>query len=181
MTEMARWCPVSEITCILQEVSWLFFKARTKCPYLNHTGRESNAEKQPTGPGPEGCDQNGPAAALLVGHVSIQICSAPRALPTAHFDRNPLGRGRLAVFLRCSLDPYESNMGARSRLEKQPTDLRQNAWYFGDRTLNQPMSTANELDQHLDALGWVTEPKRKLLDRLGLVTWRDLLEHYPRR
>src|SRR3982074_1684862 len=43
------------------------------------------------------------------------------------------------------------------------------------------MSTANELDQHLDALGWVTEPKRKLLDRLGLVTWRDLLQHYPRR
>jgi hypothetical protein len=25
--------------------------------------------------------------------------------------------------------------GARSRLEKQPTDLRQNACYFGDRTL----------------------------------------------
>src|ERR1700730_19446264 len=43
------------------------------------------------------------------------------------------------------------------------------------------MSTANELDQHLDALGWVKEPKRKLLDRLGLVTWRNLLEHYPRR
>jgi hypothetical protein len=38
--------------------------------------------------GPEGCDENGPAAALLVGHVSIQICSAPCALPTAHFDRN---------------------------------------------------------------------------------------------
>jgi hypothetical protein len=48
----------------------------------------SNAEKQPTGHGPEGCDENGPAAALLVGHVSIQICSAPRALPSAHFDRN---------------------------------------------------------------------------------------------
>jgi hypothetical protein len=45
-------------------------------------------EKQPTGRGPEGCDENGPAAALLVGRVSIQICSAPRALPTAHFDRN---------------------------------------------------------------------------------------------
>jgi hypothetical protein len=45
-------------------------------------------EKRPTGPGPEGCDENGPAAALLVGHVSIQICSAPRALPAAHFDRN---------------------------------------------------------------------------------------------
>ena len=25
--------------------------------------------------GPEGCDENGPAAALLLGHVSIQICS----------------------------------------------------------------------------------------------------------
>src|SRR6478609_11316999 len=59
------------------EVSWLFFKARAKRHYLNHTGRASNAEKQPTGPGPEGCDENGPAAALLVGHVSIQICSLP--------------------------------------------------------------------------------------------------------
>jgi hypothetical protein len=27
--------------------------------------------KQPTGPGPEGCVENGPAAALLVGYVSI--------------------------------------------------------------------------------------------------------------
>src|ERR1700676_5099223 len=56
-------------------VSWLFFKARAKRPYLSHTGRASNAEKQPTGHGPEGCDENGPAAALLVGHVSVQICS----------------------------------------------------------------------------------------------------------
>src|SRR5580700_2870869 len=52
-----------------------FSKTRAKRPYLCHTGRASNAEKQPTGPGPEGCDKNGPAAALLVGHVSIQICS----------------------------------------------------------------------------------------------------------
>src|ERR1700733_429337 len=35
-------------------VSWLFFKARAKRPYLSHTGPASNAEKQPTGPGPEG-------------------------------------------------------------------------------------------------------------------------------
>jgi hypothetical protein len=32
--------------------------------------------------------------------------------PPAHFHRNPPGRGQLAVFLRCSLDPYESDMGA---------------------------------------------------------------------
>jgi hypothetical protein len=57
------------------QVSWLFFKARAKRPYLNHTGRASNAEKQPTGRGPEGCVENGSAAALLVGYVSIQICA----------------------------------------------------------------------------------------------------------
>ena len=32
-------------------------------------------EKQPTGRGPEGCVENGPAAALLVGYISIQICA----------------------------------------------------------------------------------------------------------
>jgi hypothetical protein len=43
---------------------------------------------------PEGCDENGPAAALLLSHVSIQICSfvsasaARTALPAAHFDHN---------------------------------------------------------------------------------------------
>ena len=52
----------------------LFFKARAKYRYLDHNGRASNAEKQPTGRGPEGCDENGLAAALLVGHVSVQIC-----------------------------------------------------------------------------------------------------------
>src|SRR5258705_6388288 len=66
------------------------FQGANERPYLNHTGRESNAEKRPTGSGPTGCDENGPATALLVGHVSIQICSAPRALSTAHFDRNKI-------------------------------------------------------------------------------------------
>jgi hypothetical protein len=56
-------------------VSWLFFKARAKSRYLNHNGRASNTEKQPTGRGPEGCVENGPTVALLVGYVSIQICS----------------------------------------------------------------------------------------------------------
>jgi hypothetical protein len=51
-----------------------------------------------------GCDENGPAAALLVGHVSIKICSAPRALPAAHFDRSEshviYGTGHLQVVVR---------------------------------------------------------------------------------
>src|SRR4249919_2351995 len=61
-------------------------------PYLNHTGRASNAEKQPTGPGPEGCVENGPAAALLVGYVSIQICAllAPCRRPILNATPSPL-------------------------------------------------------------------------------------------
>ena len=52
-------------------------------------------EKQPTGRGPEGCVENGPAATLLVGYVSIQICAlsaspARTALPAAHFERNDI-------------------------------------------------------------------------------------------
>jgi hypothetical protein len=87
-------------------VSWLFFKARAKCPYLSHTGRSAAAEeKRLTGRGPEGCVENGPSAALLVGYVPHQLtfcidlglldepsnwCGMrpPRALPPAHFERN---------------------------------------------------------------------------------------------
>ena len=54
------------------------FKARAKHPYLSHTGRASNAEKQPTGPGPEGCDENGPAAALQA--ATEQLKGLPPAM-----------------------------------------------------------------------------------------------------
>src|SRR5271157_2469639 len=79
------------------QVSWLFFKAvraglAVKHPYLSHTGRASNAEKQPTGRGPEGCVENGPAAALLVGYVSIKICAllAPCRRPILNATTSPL-------------------------------------------------------------------------------------------
>jgi len=39
----------------------------------------------------------------------------------------------------------------------------------------------NALDQPLEKLAWVPEPQRKLIRRLGIETWRQLLEHYPRR
>jgi ATP-dependent DNA helicase RecG len=39
----------------------------------------------------------------------------------------------------------------------------------------------NALDQPLETLTWVPEPQRKLIRRLGIETWRHLLEHYPRR
>jgi hypothetical protein len=38
--------------------------------------------------------------------------------PPAHFHRNPPGRGKLAVFLRCSLDPYEFRYGRFARALK---------------------------------------------------------------
>jgi hypothetical protein len=79
------------------QVSWLFFKAvraglAVKRPYLSHTGRASDAEKQPTGRGPEGCVENGPAAALLVGYVSIKICAllAPCRWPILNATTSPL-------------------------------------------------------------------------------------------
>src|SRR5580704_6578742 len=74
------------------QVSWLFFKARAKRPYLSHTGRASNAEKQPTGRGPEGCVENGPAAAMLVGYESIQICALlpPCRRPILNATTSPL-------------------------------------------------------------------------------------------
>src|ERR1700751_1384558 len=73
-------------------VSCLFFKARAKRPYLAHTSRASNAEKQPTGHGPEGCVENGPAAALHVGYVSIYICAllAPCRRPILNATTSPL-------------------------------------------------------------------------------------------
>jgi ATP-dependent DNA helicase RecG len=37
------------------------------------------------------------------------------------------------------------------------------------------------LEQTIEQLAWLTEPQRKLVQRLGIATWRQLLEHYPRR
>jgi hypothetical protein len=37
-------------------------------------------------------------------------------------------------FPRCSLLTYRFRYARRSRLEKQPTDLRRKTCYFGDRT-----------------------------------------------
>ncbi len=50
----------------------------------------------PTGPGPEGCDENGPAAALLVDRVSNQIYSllAPCRRPIFIATKYMLFRGQ---------------------------------------------------------------------------------------
>src|SRR5208282_6484674 len=61
-------------------VSWPFFEAvraglAVKRPYLDSYCSSEQRGKRPTGRGPEGCVENGPAAALLVGYVSIEICA----------------------------------------------------------------------------------------------------------
>jgi hypothetical protein len=60
------------------------------------------------------------------GSISKSICDDPAGAgkQSAHFQRNPSGRGHLAVFPRCSLDPYESRYGrfARALKNRQLTD-----------------------------------------------------------
>src|SRR5215831_691842 len=75
------------------------------------------------------------------GRISEAIRNRRATQPPAHFHRNPLGRVQLAVFPRCSLLTYQFRYARRycqsgsDRLEKQPTNLRRKACYFGDRTL----------------------------------------------
>ena len=45
------------------------------------------------------------------GRISKSIRNRRATQPPAHFQRNPPGCGQLAVFPRCSLGPYGSDMG----------------------------------------------------------------------
>src|SRR6516165_6939944 len=78
------------------------------------------------------------------GRISRAIRNRRATQPPAHFHRNPPGRGQLAVFPRCSLLTYRFRYDRRSRLEKQPTDLRRKACLFRgqDTSLAEPVSFA---------------------------------------
>src|SRR5262245_49268224 len=78
------------------------------------------------------CDQNRPPARRKEGAYPERYVTDPAAAgqPPAHFHRNPLGRGQLAVFPRCSLLTYRFRYARRSRLEKQPTDRRRKSCLF---------------------------------------------------
>ena len=47
--------------------------------------------------------------------MSKSICNRRATQPPARFQRNPLGRGRLAVFPRCSFGPYQFGYGRFAR------------------------------------------------------------------
>ena len=100
------------------QVSWLFFEAvraglAVKRPYLSHTGRSAAAEeKQPTGRGPEGCVENGPAAALLVGYVPHHFHAALETKSTRSIESGA-GCALLAPCRRPILNATTSPLYAR--------------------------------------------------------------------
>src|SRR5258705_3415021 len=51
------------------------FQGASEAPISESYGSSEQRGKTANWPRPRGCDENGPAAALLVGHVSVQICS----------------------------------------------------------------------------------------------------------
>src|SRR6516165_1828441 len=79
------------------------------------------------------------AGKALGGRISKLIRNRRATQPPVHFHRNPVGRGQLAVFRRCSLLTYRFRYARHSRLEKQPTSLRRKTCYFEDRTLDAPV------------------------------------------
>ena len=50
--------------------------------------------------------------------MSKSICNRRATQPPVHFQRNPLGRGPLAVFPRCALGPYQFGYGRFARALK---------------------------------------------------------------
>jgi 2,4-dienoyl-CoA reductase-like NADH-dependent reductase (Old Yellow Enzyme family) len=55
---------------------------------------------------------------------------------TVPYARIPVEKGYQVPFARRIREEVDIRTGRRSRLEKQPTDLRRKTCYFGDRTLD---------------------------------------------
>jgi len=63
------------------QVSWLFFKARAKRPYLNRYGSSEQREKT--------ANRRKWAGGCVARRLRIDLdMRPPRALPAAHFERN---------------------------------------------------------------------------------------------
>jgi len=73
------------------------------------------------------------------GSISESIRDRQATQQPVHFQRNPAGRARLAVFPRCSLDPYEFSYGRFARALKNrqliPAMAGRYHHYMGDGTL----------------------------------------------
>jgi hypothetical protein len=70
------------------QVSWLFFKARAKRPYLDSYGSSEQRGKTANWPRPGGLRRKW-AGGYVARRLRIDLdMRPPRALPTAHFERN---------------------------------------------------------------------------------------------
>jgi hypothetical protein len=81
------------------------------------------------------CDQNGPPARREEGAYLDRYVTDEQRSRRSIFIAT-LWAGASWLFFRVARSTRMTQIWAlRSRLEKQPTDLRQNTSYFGDRTL----------------------------------------------
>jgi hypothetical protein len=81
------------------------------------------------------CDQNGPPARREEEHILNRYVTDEQRSRRPIFIAT-LWAGASWLFFRVARLTRMTHIRAlRSRLEKQPTDLRQNTSYFGDRTL----------------------------------------------
>jgi hypothetical protein len=69
-------CPINNLAFVRQWPDQLaVFLRCSLLTYQFRYARRSRLKNSQLTDGPKGCDENGPAAALLVGYVSIQICA----------------------------------------------------------------------------------------------------------
>jgi hypothetical protein len=72
------------------QVGWLFFKARAMRPYLDSYGSSEQRGKTANWPRPEGLRWKW-AGGCVARRLRIDLdMRPPRALPTAHFERNDI-------------------------------------------------------------------------------------------
>ena len=62
-------CPINNMAFAVGQLA--VFQGASEVPISGSYGSSEQRGKTATGHGPEGCDENGPVAALLVGYVSI--------------------------------------------------------------------------------------------------------------
>src|SRR5690349_18889489 len=100
------------------------------------------------------------------GRISKAIRNRRATPPPAYFQRNPLGRGQLAVFLRCSRDPYPFRYGRFARA------LKNSQLTCGDVTNYMRDGTLARKNHALALIG-----TRKVIAQVGLrnVCQRDAL------
>src|SRR5215510_443478 len=75
------------------------------------------------------------AGLAVRGRISKLIRNRRATQPPTHFQRNPQGRGRLAVFPRCLLDPYRFRYGRFATASPARTALKNSQLTCGDATI----------------------------------------------